>query len=60
MLLYAFKTRRLRALIYSRLLASRRHIRLRTPAEVAGFIEALSLAGSGVLAHPNEESRHQG
>ncbi|HIL51599.1 MAG TPA: toxin [Planctomycetes bacterium] len=60
MLLYAFKTRRLRALIYSRLLASRRHIRLRTPAEVAGFIEALSLAGSGVLAHPNEEPRHQG
>jgi adenylate kinase family enzyme len=44
MLLYTWRTRRLRAVIYSKLLRNRRHIRLRTASEVSGFLEALSLA----------------
>ena len=46
MLLYTWRTRKLRTLIYSKLLRNRRHVRLRTPREVAGFLEALALRDS--------------
>lgn len=46
MLLYTWRTRRLRSVIYSKLLRHRRHVRLRTSHEVAGFLEALSLRAS--------------
>ncbi len=46
MLLYAWRTRRLRAVIYTKLLRSRRHLRLRTEGEVQGFLDALSIASS--------------
>lgn len=46
MLLYAWRTRRLRPVIYGKLLRSRRHVRLRTAGEVRGFLEALAIGGS--------------
>lgn len=45
-LLYAWRTRRLRAVIYGKLLARRRHVRLRRAQDVRGFVEALALAGA--------------
>ncbi|MFT7669062.1 MAG: adenylate kinase family enzyme [Planctomycetota bacterium] len=42
-LLYAFATRHKRAVIYGHMLRNRKHVRLRTLAEVKGWLEALSI-----------------
>jgi adenylate kinase family enzyme len=42
-LLYAWRTRNLRHVIYRHMLRQRPHVRLRSPREVAGWLEALAI-----------------
>lgn len=54
-LLYAFRTRRLRREIYTELLSDRPHVRLRSGRQVRGWLDALEIESSGSHAAPLEQ-----